>query len=97
MSNLPLLLDSQGKYKAAEAINRQTLALFETVLGREHLSTLISVYFLAYLLANRHDYDKCLVLYKRAGDAYRTVFRNDHLTTLACWHVAEQKVNLLLP
>jgi hypothetical protein len=33
MSNLAGVLDSQGKYEATEAMNRQTLALQETVLG----------------------------------------------------------------
>jgi tetratricopeptide (TPR) repeat protein len=72
MSNLALVLDSQGKYEAAEAMNRQTLSLKETVLGREHPSTLRSVYYLAYLLASRHRYDESFVLYERACAAYST-------------------------
>jgi hypothetical protein len=84
MSNLAGVLDRQGKYETAEAMNRQTLALKETVLGREHPSTLISVYCLAHLLANRHHYDESLVLYRRACAAYPTVLGNDHPTTLAC-------------
>jgi hypothetical protein len=40
MSNLALVLGRQGKYEDAEAMNRQTLALSETVLGREHPETL---------------------------------------------------------
>ncbi|KAF2819856.1 kinesin light chain 1 [Ophiobolus disseminans] len=84
MSNLALVLDSQGKYEAAEAMNRQTLALKETVLGHEHPETLMSVYCLAHLLANRHHYHESLVLYERACAAYPTVLGNDHPTTRAC-------------
>ena len=40
MSNLALVLDSQGKYEEAEAMNRQTLARREKVLGPEHPDTL---------------------------------------------------------
>jgi hypothetical protein len=34
MSNLALVLDSQGKYEEAESMNRQTLARREKVLGQ---------------------------------------------------------------
>jgi hypothetical protein len=44
MHEVGLALKNQGRYKAAEAMNRQTLALSETVLGREHPDTLLSVY-----------------------------------------------------
>jgi hypothetical protein len=46
-------LERQGKYEEAEAeaMNRQTLTLSKTVLGRKHLVTLISVDCLVHLLA----------------------------------------------
>jgi tetratricopeptide (TPR) repeat protein len=75
MSNLALVLESQGKYEEAEAMNRQTLALKETVL---------SVYCLAYLLASRHCYDESFVLYERACAAYPAVLGEDHPTTRVC-------------
>jgi hypothetical protein len=65
-------------------MNKQTLTLSETVLGREHPSTLTTMYCLAYLLANQHHYDESLVLYERACVAYSTVLGNDHPTTRAC-------------
>jgi len=40
MNNLANVLFSQGKYKEAEQMHRQTLELIETVLGRKHPSTL---------------------------------------------------------
>jgi hypothetical protein len=39
MNNLASVLNSQGKYKEAEEIHRQELALCEIVLGKEHSST----------------------------------------------------------
>jgi hypothetical protein len=40
---LATVLDSQGKYEAAEAMDMQTLALKETMLGPEHPLTLTSM------------------------------------------------------
>ncbi|KAH8592666.1 kinesin light chain 1 [Bisporella sp. PMI_857] len=42
MSNLALVLSSQGEYEEAESMNRQTLARREKVLGLEHPDTLTS-------------------------------------------------------
>jgi hypothetical protein len=38
MNNQALVLRDQGKYEQAEEMHRQVLGLFETVLGKEHLS-----------------------------------------------------------
>jgi hypothetical protein len=65
-------------------MNRQTLALKETVLGREHPGTLMSVYGLAYLLASRHRYDESVILYERACAAHPAVLGEDYLTTRVC-------------
>jgi hypothetical protein len=43
MNNLALVLESQGKYKAAEEMHRQALELCEKVLGPKHPSTLASM------------------------------------------------------
>jgi hypothetical protein len=50
ISNLAAVLKSQGKYEEAEAMNRQTLALKETVLGPKHPDTLTSMSNLAWVL-----------------------------------------------
>jgi hypothetical protein len=84
MSNLAGVLNSQGKYEEAEAMNRETLARSEKVLGREHPDTLTSVYCLAHLLVGKHCYEESLVLYKRACAGYQTVLGKDHPTTRAC-------------
>ena len=43
MNNLALVLDSRGKYEAAEEMHRATLELREMVLGRQHPDTLNSM------------------------------------------------------
>jgi hypothetical protein len=75
---------SGGKYKGAEAMNRQTLALKETVLGREHPDTLASVYCVAHLLIHQHRYNEAFALYERACAGYQAVLGKDHPTTRAC-------------
>ncbi|KAF2818186.1 hypothetical protein CC86DRAFT_309728, partial [Ophiobolus disseminans] len=75
---------SQGKYEEAEAMNRQTLARYEKVLGYEHPNTLTSVYCLAHLLTHLYRYEESLVLYDRASGGYEAVLRKDHPTTCAC-------------
>jgi hypothetical protein len=78
------VLNSQGKYEKAEAMNRQTLARREKVLGPEHPHTLTSMYCLAHLLAKQHRIDESLVLYQRASAGYDIALGKDHPTTVAC-------------
>jgi hypothetical protein len=47
MNNLATVLRYQGKYKQAEEMHRQTLGLCETVLGKQHPSTLTNMNNLA--------------------------------------------------
>jgi len=67
----------------AEAMNRRALAGYETALGPEHLSTLTSVYCLAYLLQSLKRYNEALVLYNRACSGYKDTLGLDHPTTQA--------------
>jgi hypothetical protein len=55
MNNLGLVLGSQGKYKEAEAMHRQTLQLKEKVLGKEHPSTLDSMNNLELVLGSQRE------------------------------------------
>jgi hypothetical protein len=48
MNNLALVLSDHGKYEQAEEIHQQALGLRETVLGKEHPSTLMSVYIILW-------------------------------------------------
>jgi len=84
MSNLAVVLDSRGKYDEAEMMHRQALELKERVLGKEHPSTLTSVYCLAYLLHGQEQYGDASILYQRASLGYQRILGSDHPTTLAC-------------
>ena len=53
MSIFALLLQYQGKYEAAEEMNRRALEGREKVLGKDYPDTLTGVYCLAYLLHQR--------------------------------------------
>jgi hypothetical protein len=51
--NLADVLSNRGKYKEAEEMHRQSLGLRETVLGKEHPSTLTSTNNLASVLRDQ--------------------------------------------
>jgi prophage maintenance system killer protein len=57
------VLDSQGKYKEAEAMHQQTLQLKEKVLGKEHPSMLNSMNNLANVLYSQGKYKEAEVMH----------------------------------
>ena len=56
----------------------------EKVLGKEHPSTLMSIYNLAYLLHKQKQYKATSELYQIATSGYRVVLGQSHPTTIAC-------------
>jgi tetratricopeptide (TPR) repeat protein len=58
MNNLAEALGDQGKYEQAEEMHRQALRLSETILGKEHPSTLASMNNLTAVLSNQGKYDQ---------------------------------------
>ncbi|RYP45025.1 hypothetical protein DL770_011441 [Monosporascus sp. CRB-9-2] len=66
MSNLALVLDSQGKYDEAEQMHRQALALSQAVLGREHPDTLKSMRNLALVLHSQGKYVEAEQMHRQA-------------------------------
>jgi hypothetical protein len=84
MSNLATVLDSQGKYADAEAMNCQMLEIMEEVLGKTHPYTLTSIYCLAYLLQKKREYEEASLLYQRACTGYNLLLGCEHPTTKAC-------------
>jgi tetratricopeptide (TPR) repeat protein len=66
VSNLALVLQYQGKYEAAEEINRWALAGREKVLGVEHPDTLTSVSNLALVLRYQGKYEAAEEMNRRA-------------------------------
>ena len=65
-------------------MHRQTLALREKVLIKDHPKTLTSAHCLAYLLAKQDRFDEATTLYQRACDGYSRVLGDDHPTTRRC-------------
>jgi len=65
-------------------MNRRALEGYEKALGKEHPSTLASVYRLAYLLYQQEQYQDALPLYQRAYVGYEKALGRDHPTTEAC-------------
>ena len=58
VSNLGLVLESQGKYEEAEAMHRRALKGYEKVLGPEHPYTLTSVNNLGLVLESQGKYEE---------------------------------------
>ena len=54
------------------------------MLGKEYSDTLISVYYLAYLLHQKKRYKDAEVFYHRVYSGYRKTFGEKHPTTAAC-------------
>jgi tetratricopeptide (TPR) repeat protein len=79
------VLQYQGKYEAAEEMNRRALEGSEKALGKEHPDTLTSVYCLAFLLHQRQQYEAASALYQRASSGYQYVLGPEHPTTVACY------------
>jgi hypothetical protein len=65
-------------------MHQRTLELRESVLGKEHPDTLMSIYCLAHLLQRRKRYDDSSIFYQRALLGYEKRLGLDHPTTLAC-------------
>ncbi len=65
MNNLAEVLSRQGKHKEAEEMHRQALALRETVLGKEHPSTLTSMNNLAGVLSRQGKYKEAEEMYRQ--------------------------------
>ncbi len=82
MNNLAGVLCSQGKYKAAEEIQRQTLQLMEKALGLEHPTTLTSMDNLALMLSDQGKYEAAEEMHQRALELMEKVLGPTHRTTL---------------
>jgi tetratricopeptide (TPR) repeat protein len=83
--NIALFLQSQGKYDEAEPMYRQTLALTEKILGKEHLrhaSTLTSMNNLAFLLQSQGKYDEAEPMYRQTLALREKILGKEHPDTL---------------
>jgi len=82
LNNLAALLYSQGKLDEAEPLCRRALAGYETKLGPDHPSTLMSVKNLAGLLASPGKLVEAEPLYRRALAGREAKLGPDHPNTL---------------
>ncbi|KAK7920679.1 kinesin light chain [Apiospora marii] len=71
-----------GKYAAAEEMHRRTLALKETVLGREHPSTLDSMNNLAESLRQQGKYTEAEEMHRQTLGLKESVLGREHPSTL---------------
>ena len=78
------MLRYQGKYEAAEEMNRRALEGREKALGKEYPDTLTSVYRLAFLFHQQQQYEAASVLYQRASNGFEGVLGPKHPTIVAC-------------
>jgi tetratricopeptide (TPR) repeat protein len=82
-----LVLSDQGKYEEAEEMHRLALGLTETVLGKEHPSTLTSMNNLAMLLRNQGKHEEAESMYRQALGLMETVLGKEHPSTLIHWYI----------
>ena len=83
MNNLTKMLSSQGKYKEAERISRQTLALRERVLSKDHPNTLASMNNLAEKLSGQGKYKAAEQIHEQVIVLRKMILGNEHPNTLA--------------
>ncbi|KAF2999044.1 hypothetical protein E8E15_000155 [Penicillium rubens] len=82
VSDLGLVLSSQGKYDEAEAMHRRALEARENALGREHPDTLTSVSNLGDVLSSQGVYEEAEAMHRRALEARENVLGREHPDTL---------------
>ena len=78
VSNLALVLHSQGKYEEAEQMNRRALDGREQWLDFEHPDTLTSVDNLAEVLGDQEKYEAAEELHRRALQGSEKVLEVEH-------------------
>src|SRR5271168_3114181 len=93
MNNLATVMSSRGKCERAEEMHREALKLRETVLRKEHPSTLTSMDNLALVLrhqgnlahpfCSQNRFEQASTRYQRALSGYRQTLGSTHPTTLA--------------
>ena len=76
------MLESQGKYKEAEAIHQRALKGREKVLGLEHPHTLTSVSNLVSVLESQGKYKEAEAMQQRALKGGERVLGLEHPYTL---------------
>ncbi|KAK8130828.1 kinesin light chain [Apiospora sp. TS-2023a] len=81
--NVAECYDLLGRYSEAEEMHRETLALRETVLGREHPDTLDSMNNLALVLSSQGKYSEAEEMHRETLALKETVLGREHPDTLS--------------
>jgi tetratricopeptide (TPR) repeat protein len=81
--DLAQVLQNQGKYEAAEEMNRRALEGREKVLGRHHADTLKSVANLAMAMQCQGKYERAEQMNRRAIEGREEMLGPDHADTLS--------------
>jgi tetratricopeptide (TPR) repeat protein len=82
MNNLAIVLNKQGKYDEAETMHRQTLAMKEKVLGKEHPDTLTTMNNLALVLNKQGKYEEAETMYRQTLAMKEKALGKEHPSTL---------------
>jgi tetratricopeptide (TPR) repeat protein len=81
-SNLATVLRDQGKYEAAEEMQRRALELDRKVLGLEHPTTLLSMNNLAGVLGDQGKYEAAEEMRRQELELREKVLGPEHPGTL---------------
>lgn len=84
MDDLAGVLQYQGKYEAAEELNRRAMDGMDKVLEKEHLDTLMRSLLPGLLTSTTERIQYKAELYERACIGYKKVRGSGHPTTIAC-------------
>ncbi|KAM3070358.1 hypothetical protein ACMFMG_010189 [Clarireedia jacksonii] len=82
MNKLACVLEKQGRYKAAEQMERQTLELSKKVLGSEHPNTLTTIHKLTLVLMKQVRYEAAHQIGQQALELRKKVLGSGHPETL---------------
>jgi tetratricopeptide (TPR) repeat protein len=80
------VLRDQGKYEKAEEMCQQILRLSETVLGKEHPSTLTNMDNLACVLRDQSKYKEAEEIHREILELRETVLDKEYLSILVLSH-----------
>ncbi|NQU50251.1 MAG: CHAT domain-containing protein [Planctomycetes bacterium] len=90
MNNLAILLKIQRNYDEALPLLKQSLAIYEKVLGPVHSTTAHGLSNLAVILKAQSNYEEALPLFKRSLAIHEEVSGSDHPNTANCLsHLAD--------
>src|SRR2546423_14718082 len=92
-SKLANMLSGQGKYEQAEEMHQRVLELRETVLGKEHPDTLMSMNNLANVLSDQGKYEQAEEMHQRGLELSKAGVEISEVDTLMRMNNMANRVN----